>query len=55
MNKTGISYLDYTWNPTKGCSKISAGCQNCWVEKISKRLAGNNIGGYDKEDPFDPR
>jgi protein gp37 len=23
MNKTGISYLDFTWNPTKGCSKIS--------------------------------
>lgn len=54
MNKTGISYLDWTWNPTHGCSKISAGCKNCWAEKMSKRLAGNNIRGYEKLCSFKP-
>jgi protein gp37 len=54
MNKTNISYLDFTWNPTHGCSFISAGCQKCWAKRMSKRLAGNNIHGYDKTDPFKP-
>lgn len=27
-----------TWNPTTGCSKISAGCKNCYAERMSKRL-----------------
>jgi len=25
MNKTGISWTDYTWNPVSGCSKVSEG------------------------------
>lgn len=55
MNKTNISYLTFTWNPTHGCSKISAGCKNCWAEKMSKRLAGIGVDGYWKEKPFEPR
>jgi len=54
MNKTEISYLTFTWNPTHGCSPISEGCQKCWAQKMSKRLAGNNIRGYDKTNPFKP-
>ena len=27
-----------TWNPTTGCDKISAGCKNCYAERMSKRL-----------------
>ena len=52
MNKTGIDYLDYTWNPTKGCSEISTGCRGCWAKAMAKRLAGMGAGGYDKDDPF---
>ena len=52
MNKTGISYLTHTWNPTKGCSPASSGCNSCWAKAMSKRLAGNNVKGYDKDDPF---
>lgn len=27
-----------TWNPTTGCNKVSAGCKNCYAEKMHKRL-----------------
>ena len=39
-----------TWNPITGCSKISAGCNNCYAERMSKRLRGRY--GYDAENPF---
>ena len=37
MNKTGISWTDFTWNPVSGCNKVSPGCQNCYAEAWSKR------------------
>ena len=52
MNKTGIEYLDYTWNVTHGCTPVSAGCAQCWAKEMSIRLAGMNVRGYDKSDPF---
>lgn len=52
MNKTGIEYLDYTWNVTHGCSPVSSGCANCWAKGTSKRLAGMGVRGYAKDDPF---
>lgn len=39
-----------TWNPVTGCTKISPGCQNCYAERVSKRLRGRC--GYDAENPF---
>jgi len=42
MNKTGIEYLDFTWNPLAMlCDPISAGCQNCWHRRRAKMLASN--------------
>lgn len=38
MNKTKIEWADYTWNPITGCSKISAGCQNCYAHAIANRF-----------------
>jgi len=52
MNKTGIEYLDFTWNPTHGCSAISTGCDNCWAKTMATRLAAMGAPGYDKQDPF---
>jgi len=52
MNRTGIEYLDYTWNPTHGCSPVSAGCENCWACTMATRLAGCGARGYDKAKPF---
>lgn len=35
---TLISWTNETWNPTTGCTKISAGCANCYAEKLSLRF-----------------
>ena len=37
MNKTGISWTDYTWNPVSGCTKVSEGCKFCYAEALSRR------------------
>ena len=37
MNKTGISWTDYTLNPLTGCSKISEGCDHCYAEEVYRR------------------
>jgi protein gp37 len=39
---TKIEWTELTWNPIVGCSKVSAGCQNCYAEKMAGRLA--NMG-----------
>ena len=36
---TKINYVDETWNPVVGCTKCSPGCDNCYAEKMAKRLA----------------
>jgi protein gp37 len=36
---TKIEWTNVTWNPTTGCTKVSAGCKNCYAEVMSKRLA----------------
>ncbi len=28
---TSIGWTDHTWNPWRGCRKVSAGCQNCYM------------------------
>lgn len=35
--KTGISWCDHTFNPWIGCTKVSAGCQNCYAERDNTR------------------
>jgi len=47
---TKIEYVDETWNPITGCSWISEGCDNCYAERMAKRLAGRF--GYPKDNPF---
>lgn len=37
---TNIEWAEETWNPITGCSKISEGCQNCYAERMAKRLSG---------------
>lgn len=35
---TGIEWTDATWNPTKGCSRISEGCRRCYAEQQAARI-----------------
>lgn len=36
--KTGIDWTDHTWNPWQGCRKVSAGCANCYAQRVPARL-----------------
>ena len=38
MAKTKIEWTESTWNPVTGCTKISAGCKNCYAEIMARRL-----------------
>jgi protein gp37 len=35
LQESNIAWTDLTWNPVHGCSKVSAGCENCYAERIS--------------------
>lgn len=42
MNKTGIEYLDYTWNPlAMRCTRCSPACDHCWHLSFANRLSKN--------------
>ena len=36
---TAISWTEHTWNPWRGCTKISPGCKNCYMYTAQLRLA----------------
>src|SRR3990172_1227802 len=38
---TGIAWTDKTWNPWKGCTKISPGCKNCYMYKEQTRYGSD--------------
>ena len=37
---TGIEWTDSTWNPIRGCSRVSEGCRNCYAESVAYRFSG---------------
>jgi protein gp37 len=39
---TSISWTDHTWNPWRGCTKISPGCAHCYMFTAQYRLAQNS-------------
>ncbi|MCD7779848.1 MAG: phage Gp37/Gp68 family protein [Candidatus Gastranaerophilales bacterium] len=50
MSKTKIQWTNETWNPITGCTKYSDGCQNCYAEKMHKRLTAMRQEKY--KEPF---
>ena len=44
--KTQIEWTEQTWNPTTGCTKVSAGCKHCYAEVMAKRLKAMGANGY---------
>src|SRR5438874_13321564 len=37
-DKSHIEWTEATWNPVTGCTKVSAGCKNCYAERLALRL-----------------
>lgn len=48
-----IEWTDATWNPTRGCSKVSPGCKHCYAKVFAERFRG--VPGHAYERGFDPR
>lgn len=45
-DKTKIEWAEATWNPITGCTKVSAGCKNCYAERDWARLSANKSTRY---------
>ena len=41
-----IEWTETTWNPITGCTKFSAGCLNCYAERMAKRLQAMGVEAY---------
>ncbi len=48
-----IEWTDATWNPVRGCSKISPGCKHCYAKTFAERFRG--VPGHPYERGFDVR
>src|SRR5437660_3492567 len=54
MSETSkIEWTDATWNPVRGCTKISPGCAHCYAETFAERFRG--VPGHPYERGFDLR
>ena len=60
MGKTKIQWVSgadgsqgETWNPVRGCVKISPGCRNCYAETFAERFRG--VAGHPYAEGFTPR
>jgi len=50
---SSIEWTDATWNPVRGCTKISSGCAHCYAETFAERFRG--VSGHPYEQGFDLR
>ncbi len=48
-----IEWTDATWNPVRGCTKISPGCKHCYAETFAERFRG--VPDHPYEQGFDLR
>ena len=51
--RSSIEWTDATWNPVRGCTKISPGCKHCYAETFAERFRG--VKGHPYEQGFDLR
>jgi protein gp37 len=54
---SGINWTDQTWNPVRGCTRVSQGCTNCYAERMAARFSGlgEPYEGLAKNTPQGPR
>ena len=50
---SSIEWTDATWNPVRGCTKITPGCAHCYAETFAERFRG--VPGHPYEQGFDLR
>lgn len=46
-DNTGIEWADATWNPITGCSRVSPGCDHCYMFAQYPRLRAMGARGYE--------
>jgi protein gp37 len=51
--KSAIEWTEATWNPVRGCTKVSPGCKHCYAETFAERFRG--VPGHPFEQGFDLR
>ena len=51
--QSNIEWTDATWNPVRGCVKVSPGCAHCYAETFAERWRG--VKGHPYEQGFDLR
>lgn len=52
-DRSKIEWTDATWNPIRGCTKVSPGCRHCYAQAFSERFRG--VRGHPFEQGFDLR
>ncbi|GAB3936272.1 DUF5131 family protein [Kribbella albertanoniae] len=52
-DRSSIEWTEATWNPSTGCDRISAGCDNCYALSLAKRLKAMGSAKYQTDG--DPR
>jgi protein gp37 len=52
-DRTAIEWTHATWNPVRGCTKVSPGCKHCYAETFAERFRG--VPGHPFEQGFDLR
>jgi protein gp37 len=52
-DRSKIEWTDASWNPIRGCTKISPGCTHCYAETFAERFRG--VAGHPYEQGFDLR
>lgn len=62
MRETKIEWTGSTWNPIRGCSRVSEGCRNCYAEAVARRFSfpamrgciteWGDAQGYRNEGPY---
>lgn len=52
-----IEWTESTWNPVRGCTRVSEGCRFCYAERIAARFSGNGMAyqGLARNTPAGPR
>src|SRR5579871_653983 len=51
--RSAIEWTDATWNPVRGCTKLSPGCKHCYAETFAERFRG--VAGHPYQQGFDLR